>query len=237
MRNSRRRRLTQEVDDGDITAGSAAESNGITTIVLVGQRSVGELAANDTRRVDLGAKCQSTGERECGEFPLPSSFSSWIRKVRKEGNLDSLDPQKKGPPTGNCRRAFLRTPIAPPDIHNPPACTLHPSFDLTPSRQSGGGMLDALSDVRIPTPVTPPPSHPTAVPPPPTDSLQRLPLWMSPFYAHTKSNPNDSPAPPERMGTPLHPPERHPPQRGIKLDHLQNLPHFLLASPPPLTVH
>lgn len=27
------------------------------TIVLVGQRSVGELTANDTRRVELGAKC------------------------------------------------------------------------------------------------------------------------------------------------------------------------------------
>lgn len=57
MRNSKRRSLTQEAIGGDTRAGSAVESNRSTTIVLVGQHSVGELTANDTRRVKLGAKC------------------------------------------------------------------------------------------------------------------------------------------------------------------------------------
>ena len=57
VRKTELRSLTRTSTVATPRAGSAAESKRIA-IVHADQRSVGKLTANDTRRVELGAKCQ-----------------------------------------------------------------------------------------------------------------------------------------------------------------------------------
>lgn len=64
----------------------------------------GNWQPNLTRRVDSGAQCQSTGERECGEFPLPTFPSPSPQGGGGEGGPQGL---VSGPPAGNCRGAFF----------------------------------------------------------------------------------------------------------------------------------
>jgi len=78
--------------DGDIPAGSVAGPERQANRSLQAGRDVGELAANETRRVELGAQCQSTGERERGEFPLPSFCIAGCEDGGVRGGSDDPAP-------------------------------------------------------------------------------------------------------------------------------------------------
>ena len=76
--------------------------------VHAGERSVGKLAANITRRVKTGAKCQSSGKESVANSHTPP-FPAAGREARSGDPFYRYAFRTRDPRTESCRRVFSCT--------------------------------------------------------------------------------------------------------------------------------